>query len=409
MTGERPGQQPSQSQTFQESVGSVGNQGTQHNSAGKVEGNQIDRVETLNQNQDGNQQAISNSPNATVQAAQGDNNRVAGRDNRDITVRDSATYIERDQININLPAPKPVPTGIPNNLPRLSASAFVGRNDELTRLHQQLQANERVAISAIAGMGGIGKTELALQYARRYVDDYPAGLCWLQARGTDLGAQVTSFARGSLGLTLSDGLELAEQVAYCWSHWPEGTALIVVDDVADFPAIEAYLPPTAPRFKLLLTSRQRFGPPIQRLDLDVLAPDAALALLRSLVGSERLQEEPECAVQLIEWVGRLPLGIELMGRYLAKAEDLSLQAMRNRLEQQRLQQPALVDRSELMTAERGVFAAFELSWQRLTANAQRLGCLLALFAQAPIPWDLVELAAEALSLEGLELLQQELR
>ena len=183
----------------------------------------------------------------------------------------------------------------------------------------------------------------------------------------------------------------------------------MVDDVADFPAIEAYLPPTAPRFKLLLTSRQRFGPPIQRLDLDVLAPDAALALLRSLVGSERLQEEPECAVQLIEWVGRLPLGIELMGRYLAKAEDLSLQAMRNRLEQQRLQQPALVDRSELMTAERGVFAAFELSWQRLTANAQRLGCLLALFAQAPIPWDLVELAAEALSLEGLELLQQELR
>ena len=357
MTGERPGQELSQSQTFQESVGSIGNQGTQNALAGTVQGNQIGQVDTL---------------------------------------------------HIYAPAPSR-PTGIPNNLPRLSASAFVGRNDELTRLHQCLQASERVAISAIAGMGGIGKTELALQYAYLYAKAYPAGLCWLRARGSDLGAQITSFVRGSLGLTLPDGLELAEQVAYCWSHWPEGTALIVVDDVADFPAIEAYLPPTTPRFKLLLTSRQRFGPPIQRLDLDVLAPDAALALLRSLVGSERLQEEPECAVQLIEWVGRLPLGIELMGRYLAKAEDLSLQAMRNRLEQQRLQQPALVDRSELMTAERGVFAAFELSWQRLTANAQRLGCLLALFAQAPIPWDLVELAAEALSLEGLELLQQELR
>ncbi|NER20494.1 MAG: hypothetical protein F6J96_07195 [Symploca sp. SIO1C2] len=56
-------------------------------------------------------------------------------------------------------------SGIPHNLPRSGVEKFVGRDEVLVTLHQQLQQNEPVAISAVAGMGGIGKTELALQYS----------------------------------------------------------------------------------------------------------------------------------------------------------------------------------------------------------------------------------------------------
>ena len=60
-------------------------------------------------------------------------------------------------------------------------------------LHSKLQHNNAVAISAIAGMGGVGKTELATQYARQHEADYPGGICWLNARDTNLAAEIIQF------------------------------------------------------------------------------------------------------------------------------------------------------------------------------------------------------------------------
>jgi len=79
---------------------------------------------------------------------------------------------------------KPVyPPNILQNLPYGSEN-FVGREAELEQIHAQLQQRSTVAISALSGMGGIGKTELALQYARQHCreGDYPGGICWVRAR-----------------------------------------------------------------------------------------------------------------------------------------------------------------------------------------------------------------------------------
>ena len=372
----------SKQQHFHNPTGSVDNRGTQHNVAGKIEGNQIDRVETLNQNQDGIQQTIADSPHSTVQAFQGDNNRVAGRDYIDV----KGDFYQ---------APPPLPTGIPHNLPLLNATVFVGRDDELTQLHQQLEANECVAITAIAGMGGIGKSELALRYAYLQAERYPAGLCWFRARGEEIGSQITLLAQTRLNLNLPEGLDLAGQVAYCWSRWPQGNALIVVDDVTDYEAIAPYLPSDR-RFKLLLTSRLKLGPSFHVLNLEVLQPEPALDLLRSLAGAERIEAELEAAKALCNWLGYLPLGLELVGRYLQSKPDLSLKQLQQRLEAQQLAARALCKTDPGMTAQLGVAAAFELSWQELSPDAQKLGCLLALFAAAPIPWALVEQAVQHL-------------
>ncbi len=115
-------------------------------------------------------------------------------------------------------------------------------------------------------------------------------------------------------------------------------------------------------------------------------------------------KELTIAEKLCEWLGYLPLGLELVGRYLERKPDLSLEEMLARLKAKRLEQLALKKpKSEgMMTAQLGVKAAFELSWQELDESAQQLGLCLSLFALAPIPWKLVEQCLPDIDSEELE-------
>ncbi|MBN3884741.1 MAG: tetratricopeptide repeat protein [Nostoc sp. JL34] len=281
---------------------------------------------------------------------------------------------------------KPIPTHY-ENIPLSGVKEFVGREAELRNLHQLLQENQQVAI---AGMGGVGKTELALQYANLHRVTYQGGICWLSAL-QDVGVQFVLFARTCLKLNIPEDLDLVGQVQSCLRQWHEGEVLLVIDNVTNYrEEVRCYLESVPSRFKQLITTREKLQPPIVRLDLDVLKPLAAMQLLKSLVGRERLRREPLIARRLCKWLGYLPLGLELVGRYLLVDEELSLAEMLQDLENERLKNEALDEARPEMTAKLGVAAAFELSWRRLRENAQLLGCLLSLFALAPISWELVE-------------------
>ncbi|MCF4968039.1 tetratricopeptide repeat protein [Nostoc sp. CMAA1605] len=284
---------------------------------------------------------------------------------------------------------QPQPTRY-ENIPFSGVVEFVGRETELQNLHELLQKNQQVAIAAIAGMGGVGKTELAVQYANSHRVTYQGGICWLSAV-QDVGVQLVQFAVNKLQLKPPEELDLFGRVQYCLSNWREGEVLLIIDNVTNYQKeVRRYLESVPSRFKQLITTREKLQPPIVRLDLDVLTPLAAMQLLKSIVGRERLRREALVARRLCKWLGYLPLGLELVGRYLLGDEELSLAEMLQDLEKERLKNPALDEAQTEMTAKLGVAAAFELSWRRLRENAQRLGCVLSLFALAPIPWELVE-------------------
>ncbi|NEO54517.1 MAG: tetratricopeptide repeat protein [Okeania sp. SIO3B5] len=272
-------------------------------------------------------------------------------------------------------------------------------------LHQQLQTTERVAITSITGMGGIGKTELALQYARHHLQQktYSGGVCWLEGRGVDVGIQIVNFAKSQLNLDPPEDCDLQTQVRYCWRNWLQGDVLVIFDDVVDYQEISDFLPPGEARFKVLITTRQKYlGQFFHRLELEVLDEDAALELLVSFVGKTRIQGEREEAKALCADLGFLPLGLELVARYLERKPDLSLAKARQRLQSKRLEHKSLERFSQDMTAERGVSAAFELSWQELDEDERELGRLLSLFAPAVIPWSLVEGCLAEVDEEDLE-------
>ncbi|ABW32967.1 TPR repeat domain protein (plasmid) [Acaryochloris marina MBIC11017] len=241
-------------------------------------------------------------------------------------------------------------------------------------------------------MGGIGKTELALQYAIAQLEQeqYPGGFCWLRARDQEIATQIVSFAQTKLGITLPDGLDEKGQVDYSWGHWREGDVLVVLDDVTEFDAVEPYLPPSDPKFKVLLTTRLNLGSSVQSLSIEELDDESALALLETLVGPDRIYSQLEAAKTLCGWVGNLPLGLELLGRFLARKLDWSFEKLVERLESKKLTAKALIAKESGMTAQLGVASALELSWVELSEVEQELACLLGMFAIAPIPWHLVE-------------------
>ncbi len=319
---------------------------------------------------------------------------------RDIKTGDNTQIIN----NYNYPAPPPLLTSTPSNIPYLGASTFVGRREELEQIHQFLQQNVQVAVSAIAGMGGVGKTELAVQYTRIYQNDYSAGQGWFSARAANLGAQILDFAAG-LQLVPPELPDINLRIAYIWQHWPvcpattsnkeeSGDVLLVFDDVENYEQVQPFLPLGLPRFKVLITSRNELGRNVHHIPLDVLPLEKALELLKSFI-SQRVETEEQSANELCAWLGRLPLGIELVGQYLADRKAITLAKMLEQLKSQKLSDSSLQrderdpDNSSF-TARRGVAAAFELSWNTLNDEQKELGCLLSLFAPAAIGWSLVE-------------------
>ena len=288
---------------------------------------------------------------------------------------------------------------IPSNLNQTGAANFVGRQEKLEELHQLLQQNQEVTIFGIAGMGGIGKTELALQYAQTYQDEYPGSLCWFSVRGENLVTQIIEFARSCLKIFPPDELDSDKaKLNYCWQNWRSEPSLIVLDDLPDYGQfyrenVAPYLPPTTNKIKVLMTSREKPGTNIPRINLDVLSEAKALELLTALIGKFRIEAEPEIAQELCQWLGYLPLGLELVGRYIALDETLTIEKTLKRLKRRKLRARALLDPEQAdMNAQLGVASAFDLSWDVLSPEAQELGCYLSLFNSEPFAWSWVESA-----------------
>jgi tetratricopeptide (TPR) repeat protein len=169
----------------------------------------------------------------------------------------------------------------------------------------------------------------------------------------------------------------------------------VLDDVTSLAGYREILP-TNNRFRVLMTTRLRNldRRVVKEIPLDVLSEVEAWQLLSAIMAEndERIEREEKTGKSLCEWLGYLPLGVELVGNYLADDPDLSLAAMLKRLKTKRIDDEALKpsEWESLSTAQRGVKAAFELSWQELNSITQRIGEFVSLFALDGFVWEWLE-------------------
>jgi tetratricopeptide (TPR) repeat protein len=288
------------------------------------------------------------------------------------------------------------------NLPYPPSPNFVGREGILARLHDQLQIGSCAIAAALAGMAGVGKTELALQYASKYGRSYSGGCYWMGMRDRVLDKVLTQHIKDEFQLDLPpEKTDKGEIAQWCWREWErnlpsDSNVLIVLDNVDDAHQIGGMLPGNS-FFRLLVTTRTHAldATFLEEL-IEELTDAAALEFLEKLVGN-RVRQELVAAKRLChDLLGNLPLGIELAGRYLHQDEELSIAEFIAELS---IVQEAL-DREDTravystMTAERGVKSALELSWRRLASQSQTIAKLLGLCAPRAIPWELVAEMAE---------------
>ncbi|MCP4655131.1 MAG: toll/interleukin-1 receptor domain-containing protein, partial [bacterium] len=212
---------------------------------------------------------------------------------------------------------------------------FTGREEILAELATRLEDDRAAALTqAIVGLGGVGKSQTAIEYCHRHRSAYPGGVFWVDATsGETLRAQYADVALG-LGLVGRE-VPVDEAVQALGRDLATRAGWLMVLDNADEPAaIRSLLPPNT-NGHVLVTTRAT-APAIGRAEpiaVDVLPLEQATDFL--IERGRRPVTERAAVRQLATALGRLPLALEQAGAYIAR-HQIAASAYLARFEKRRL-------------------------------------------------------------------------
>ncbi|MCA9968476.1 MAG: hypothetical protein KC423_29730, partial [Anaerolineales bacterium] len=157
-----------------------------------------------------------------------------------------------------LPEPGLPPSG--SVLPYQRHTDFTGREADLRHLGQVLLATENeVPVVAVTGVAGVGKTQLAVEFAYRYGRFFPGGVYWLSFARADSIAEEIAATGGELGLqlfTANDKLKLADQVSRVQQAWQQKTPRLLIFDNCEAAELLDKWRPAVGGCRILLTSQK---------------------------------------------------------------------------------------------------------------------------------------------------------
>ncbi|MFJ3906905.1 AfsR/SARP family transcriptional regulator [Streptomyces vinaceus] len=276
-------------------------------------------------------------------------------------------------------APCTLPPGIPD---------FTGRERELAEVLDACRqdAGEGPRVVAIDGMGGCGKTSLAVRTAYQLAEEYPDGQLYADLRGFTPGEKPQRAAATLSGLLRTLGVaadSIPDDEAGLIGLWRATLTgrrlLLLFDNALDAGQVLPLLP-SATECLVLVTSRARL------LDLDgadwislgVMEPQESRAMLADILGDDRVAREPEAAAELAELCGHLPLALRLAVARLRNRPRWTVRYLVERLEDETRRL------DELSAGERSVAATLSLSYKALEPELQAAFCLLGLHPGAEV-------------------------
>ncbi len=288
----------------------------------------------------------------------------------------------------------------PRNLPLASLDElFKGREEKLKELRVALEnaKGAGVLVRALHGLGGVGKTRLAIEYAWAHEADYSALLFVRAENAASLNVGLAALAGASvLDLPEKEAREDEAKIEAVL-RWLEAnpTWLLILDNVDDPDAVKA-VTGLMPRLKgghVVVTARAaNFPPNIRKLELDVLDENAAAAFLLQRTADDRdeAKDDEADAHALARELGGLALGLEQAGAYIA-AERIGFARYLKLWNEKR--GAALAWNDPTVTgSERTLATTWATSVERLSPESRRLLDRLAFLAPDPIPDSLLDVA-----------------
>ncbi|MFB6941800.1 BTAD domain-containing putative transcriptional regulator [Streptomyces sp. NPDC060286] len=276
-------------------------------------------------------------------------------------------------------APEPESAVAPVRPAQLPATVpdFTGRVPYVEELGEVLaSANGQVmAVSALSGIAGVGKTTLAVHVAHRARPEFPDGQLYVdlqgpRARGAEPETVLGSFLRalGTPDAAIPDSLE--DRAALYRSVLNGRRVLVLLDNARDAAQVRPLLPGTE-GCAALITSRGHLGDlaGAHLVDVDVLSPEEALQLFTRIVGGERVDGERAAALDVVAACGFLPLAIRIAATRLAVRRTWTVSVLAAKLADERRRL------DELQSGDLAVKAVFELAHgqlERAQARAFRL-------------------------------------
>ncbi len=272
------------------------------------------------------------------------------------------------------PASLPVSKQIPRRL-----ATFTGREALLDRIDTQLNARRRVAVTALHGLGGIGKTQLALEYAHRHADQYTL-MWWIEAeQPVSMVAQLAALG-ARLGLpgtgTVTDDAAATVALLGQQPGW-----LLIFDNADAAEAVQPWLP--AGTGHILITSRSPvWGGVADSVGVDLLPADEAVALIRARLPTV----DPGDARLLAEELGCLPLALAQAAAYMEATGVLP----RAYLDRFRTRRMSMLSKGRDLAYGGTIDTAWTLALDRLGAQPHAEPCiqlltLAAFLGPDPIP------------------------
>ncbi len=271
-----------------------------------------------------------------------------------------------------------------SNVPARNAD-FTGRSATLDLLRSKL-VDDRMAVvlaQALYGLGGVGKTQIALEYAHRFRADYDL-IWWIPAERTEEITRSLADLAGRLGLPVSDNdAEAAGTALARLNHGDTGRWLLVFDNADNPKDLDPYLP-TGPGDVMITSRNQAWTHSAEPLEVDVFSRAESIAhLMRHVSRLDRAD-----AASVAEALGDLPLAVEQASAWL---EQTSMPAATyvDQLSTQRTLMQALHEPTDF---PHPVVATWNMSLERLRQQspaAVRLLQLCAFLSSGPISMTLL--------------------